>query len=274
VNLDFGLSSRCAVGIVEINGRCIPVNEDVQEAIRQFERTLNERGQKEGTKSADDEKKPCSSERVGLIITDNFLELGYKRELSPREPLFTAELPGGLKSTPKQHQVEGIRWLQEAWQSGQPGVLLADDMGLGKTFQTLAFLLWLKQNSRQAKLPDRPILVVAPTGLLKNWEQEYDQHIERPGLNRPLHVHGTKLRDLLTRKEGQAYLDSSALESADWVLTTYETLRDHQLSFAAVPFSVIVLDEAQKTKTPGTVGNGRGKGDESGLRACYDRNAN
>jgi SNF2 family DNA or RNA helicase len=137
------------------------VNADVQEAIRQFERRLNEQGQKEGTKSASDGKKPWA-ERVGLIITDNFLELGYKRELSPREPLFTAGPPGGLKSTPKQHQVEGIRWLQEAWQRGQPGVLLADDMGLGKTFQTLAFLLWLKQNSWQTKLVDRPILVLLP----------------------------------------------------------------------------------------------------------------
>jgi SNF2 family DNA or RNA helicase len=238
---------------VEINGNRIPANENVQEAISQLEGRLNDQDCTDGKGLAPDGKKPSSTQRVGLIITDNFLELGYRRELSPREPLFTVGLPWGLKSAPKQHQAEGIRWLQEAWQRGQPGVLVADDMGLGKTFQALAFLLWLKQNSRQAKLVHRPMLVVAPTGLLKNWEQEHDQHFEYPGLDRPLHVHGARLRDLLRQNGGEAYLDKMALERADWVLTTYETLRDHQLSFAAAHFSVMVLDEAQKTKTPGTL---------------------
>jgi SNF2-related domain len=37
---------------------------------------------------------------------------------------------------------------------------------------------------------------------------------------------------------------------SDWVLTTYETLRDYHLSFAAVPFSCVVFDEMQKVKSP------------------------
>jgi SNF2 family DNA or RNA helicase len=41
------------------------------------------------------------------------------------------------------------------------------------------------------------------------------------------------------------------LRGADWVLTTYETLRDHDRDFGAVRFAAMLLDEAQKVKTPG-----------------------
>jgi hypothetical protein len=43
------------------------------------------------------------------------------------------------------------------------------------------------------------------------------------------------------------------VQDADWVLTTYETMRDYQHSFGSVRFDTIVLDEIQKTKTPGTL---------------------
>ena len=43
------------------------------------------------------------------------------------------------------------------------------------------------------------------------------------------------------------------LQRADWILTTYETLRDYHLSFAAVPFACIVFDEMQKVKNPASL---------------------
>ena len=36
------------------------------------------------------------------------------------------------------------------------------------------------------------------------------------------------------------------------ILTTYETLRELQLSFGRVAWSVMILDEAQKIKNPAT----------------------
>ena len=52
---------------------------------------------------------------------------------------------------------------------------------------------------------------------------------------------------------GRDVLDREKLNGFDWVLTTYETLRDYQISFAAVPFEVIVFDEAQKIKETGAM---------------------
>ena len=47
------------------------------------------------------------------------------------------------------------------------GGVLADDMGLGKTLQVLCILQMRKQTG--------PALVVVPTSLLANWQQEADK---------------------------------------------------------------------------------------------------
>jgi len=46
-------------------------------------------------------------------------------------------------------------------------------------------------------------------------------------------------------------LNHAALQEADWVLTTYETLRDYDRDFGQIRFAAMLLDEAQKVKTPG-----------------------
>ena len=45
----------------------------------------------------------------------------------------------------KEHQKEGVAWLQSLFEKGYPGGLLADDMGLGKTLQILYFIEWHSQ---------------------------------------------------------------------------------------------------------------------------------
>jgi SNF2 family DNA or RNA helicase len=163
-----------------------------------------------------------------------------------------------LKTSLKDHQVEGLGWLQQSWARGLRGVLLADDMGLGKTLQALTFLAWLRQAMGAGKLPKAPLLIVAPTGLLKNWEQEHELHLHKPGLGKVVRAFGRELAAIKMSKGretdlGQATLDGDCLSKADWVLTTYETLRDYQHSFCSVRYSAVVFDEMQKVKTPGIV---------------------
>ena len=45
-------------------------------------------------------------------------------------------------------------------------------------------------------------------------------------------------------------LKSNWRNNADIVLTTYETLRDLEFSFAVEDWGIMVCDEAQKIKTP------------------------
>jgi hypothetical protein len=195
---------------------------------------------------------------VVLLIEDHFEEVRVRRAYKPRQPATDCDQPACLKTPLKPHQVEGLRWLQAAWTSGLPGVLLADDMGLGKTLQTLAFLCWLREGMATQRILRRPLLVVAPTGLLKTWEQEHDAHLEGDGLGEVLRAHGSELRRLRSGhgrdiETGEVALDAGSLRQSDWVLTTYETLRDYQASFGLVRWGAIVFDEMQKIKTPGAI---------------------
>lgn len=195
---------------------------------------------------------------VVLIIDDNFEVVGTETSYVPRTCYSNSPLPNSLQTTLKKHQDEGLEWLQKSWKVGQNGVLLADDMGLGKTLLSLTFMAWLRQGMEEGKINKGPILIVAPTGLLKNWEDEHSMHFVSPGLGNICRVYGQELKNLRFKKGneidlGVPNLDKDEIQNADWVLTTYETLRDYQHSFGAIKFSCGVFDEMQKIKTPGTV---------------------
>ena len=198
-----------------------------------------------------------------LQVGDNFENLGYTRLPSRRReqlPSPPPALPEGVKSTPKDHQITGFHWLVEAWTEKLPGVLLADDMGLGKTFQALAFLLWLRVCKTPNKPPNRPVLIVAPTGLLKNWQAEIKTHLAPAALDEIVEAFGHNLSQFRSSsgeprakndiRGGTSRLDISTWDKAGVVLTTYETMRDYHISFARTRFSAIVYDEVQKLKNP------------------------
>ena len=191
-------------------------------------------------------------EYESLIIGTNEATIDVEEGVHlPRDAPATGP-PSTLATKLKLHQEEGLRWLQKAWTSGLPGVLLADDMGLGKTLQGLAFLAWLKEGMRSGELRRAPLLVVAPTGLLMNWRAEHDKHLTGDGLGRCTEAFGRGLAALKRRNaDGQPSLEEDALAEADWVLTTYEALRDYDRDFGKIGFAVGLFDEAQKIKTPG-----------------------
>lgn len=188
-----------------------------------------------------------------LIVETNYDNESFKIESRPRSEYARYSVPDGLKSTPKDHQVAGIGWLQECWSTGYSGSLLADDMGLGKTFQTLSFLSWLKSKRTALGLPGRPTLIVAPTSLLGTWQAEAELHLEGKTLGHFALLYGAHLRSMKTARQndmtaGRATLHLEALADADWILTTYETMRDYHISLAQMPFACAVFDEMQKLK--------------------------
>ncbi|MHA3793049.1 SNF2-related protein [Sphingomonas sp. YL-JM2C] len=189
-----------------------------------------------------------------LQVGDNFEQLDFARLPRPvaETPPFEAPpLPEGLRSTPKPHQLAAFAWLAEAWTRHLPGILLADDMGLGKTFQALMFLLW----RRQATKKPGPVLVVAPTGLLRNWQAEIAQHVAPGALGEVIEAFGRYLGAYRQAAGSDIRGGTSRLDVAEWdkagiILTTYETMRDYHMSFARVRFDVILYDEIQKLKNP------------------------
>ena len=157
------------------------------------------------------------SPKLGLVIKTNVDGVEYETPRRPRKPLIECEFPHDHMSTnrPKAHQLEGFAWLVEAWRRGWPGVLLADDMGLGKTYQALAFLSWMRGNqaARGRHHPTAPALgpmmVVAPTALLRNWRAEAERHLTGDGLGEVVEAFGSGLRRLKRPKDADWSADDS-----------------------------------------------------------------
>lgn len=207
---------------------------------------------------------PPPSTRLALRILHNIEQLEYATP--PPDLVDVApelEMPRALRPeiTLQSHQREGVAWMQARFRQipdGIRGVLLADDMGLGKTLQSLCLMAWYRETAPQP----RPCLVVAPVSLLENWRREigkfldgrqgetvtlYGEHLARyrlKGDEVPAELRASGVRKAL--REGFAH-------DAAFVLTTYETLRDFQLSLARERWGIVVCDEAQKIKTPGAM---------------------
>jgi hypothetical protein len=194
------------------------------------------------------EPKPAPvSQNAIMLVKENLETVEFAVHRVPRTTFpLQRGVPDAVRTTPKPHQEDAYNWLCEHFKVGSRGVLLADDMGLGKTFQSLMFFSWLRSGIENGELAAKPLLIVAPTGLLKNWEAEIERHLLRD-LGNLVRVFGSELR---TIKSGQS-LNTSKLRNAGLVLTTYDTLTRYQTSFGAVSFSAVIFDEVQKLKNPG-----------------------
>jgi SNF2-related domain/Helicase conserved C-terminal domain len=149
------------------------------------------------------------------------------------------EPPAALRALLRPYQLSGFQWLAFLWEHGLGGIL-ADDMGLGKTLQTLALLRHartVQAGESAASVRNPPFLIVAPTSVLANWASE--AHRFTPDL-RVVTVSDT------LRRRGAPLAEVTA--GADAVVTSYTLLRLDFDSYGAVPWSGLVLDEAQYVK--------------------------
>lgn len=213
-----------------------------------------------------EEDAEVSSGPIVLDTLSNTDELQWIAGLTPRQAAVPIGLPEGVRTPLKPHQSESLKWQSEAWSAGLPGILNADEQGLGKTLQTIAFLKWLQSHMSQPQAAKRgPFLVVAPTSLLVNWEEEVGRHLSDPGLGRLVRLYGSAMggrkvpgargRDI---DGGEARIDLDFLHAAYeerrahlfWVLTTYTTLTNYQHSLGKIPFTAVVFDEIQAVKNP------------------------
>jgi SNF2 family DNA or RNA helicase/HJR/Mrr/RecB family endonuclease len=181
-----------------------------------------------------------------LIIKENAEFLEYAEDKNQPESIeHNFSKIGNLDASIelKEHQVEGIAWLQSLHNEKLGGCLLADDMGLGKTLQLLYFIEWHSQNHDH----DKPYLIVAPVTLLENWENEYKKFFSPQTLPITLLYGSVGMPKAFDKRHVEE------LQKKHIILTNYETLRTYQLNLCAVDYAVVVLDEAQKIKTPGTL---------------------
>ncbi len=136
-------------------------------------------------------------------------------------------LPENFQGQLRHYQTEGYNWLRLLDELGLGGCL-ADDMGLGKTIQTLCLLQWMKENDRGTSL------LVVPTSLVYNWQQEADTFC--PELKVYIHTGIDRVKDV------------ESLGRPDLLITSYAILRRDKELFFQQQFNYIILDEAQAIK--------------------------
>jgi len=143
--------------------------------------------------------------------------------------------PDGFQGTLRPYQVRGYSWLGFLRRWGL-GACLADDMGLGKTIETLALIQreW-ESNGKQ------PVLLICPTSVVGNWRKEASRFTS----DLPVMVHHG-----LTRTKSAAFREEAQQQAI--VISSYALLyRDFEI-LTQVPWSGVILDEAQNIKNPET----------------------
>ena len=220
-------------------------------------------GDLQGRPLPPDSKPKVSKERKELLLRANIDKSEFAEERAKELQLLSGafpELPLCLKKTDAllDHQNSGVAWLQNLFKKSPEqcrGAVLADDMGLGKTLQLLTVICRAIEETPNIE----PILIVAPVSLLENWKDEAEKFFG-PGRPRMLTLYGSALEALRAPRQSieaelieqgiAKFLNPGWLGDAQLVLTTYETLRDLEFSLAAVRWSIMICDEAQKIKNP------------------------
>ena len=188
-----------------------------------------------------------------------------------RDPAEAAP-PPNLCATMRPYQLKGFAWLQFMTRLGL-GACLADDMGLGKTLQVIALLLarkvgrFVPEAPSQAEAvskspldsrtslgltrrledqPPYPALLIVPASLVGNWRAE----VKRFAPDLKLFI----AHPSVASREGLDYAvkhTAEALHGYDAMLTTYQFLQRTE-AWQIHPWSMVILDEAQAIKNPGS----------------------
>ena len=188
------------------------------------------------------------AEDAGQIKADKEWK-GFVERLSDagrRQP----EPPSTLQAELRDYQLEGFRWLSRLahWQAG---ACLADDMGLGKTVQAIAAML--------EQAPHGPCLVIAPTSVCHNWENELTRFAPTLAIRR------------LGAAGGRAEI-LAGLKAMDALVLSYGLLHQEADRLADIDWRMIVFDEAQAIKNAENSARSGGTTAQGAFSRCADGN--
>ncbi len=154
-----------------------------------------------------------------------------ERRVAELQARVNPEIPASIKAELRPYQRDGFHFL--AYLSANNfGGILADDMGLGKTLQTLTWLVWLREQSKDP----RPAIVICPKSVTDNWRAEAERFA--PGLR------------IRVWPGGELGRLPSEVSNADLHVINYAQLRSLGTALAKLEFLAVILDEGQFIKNP------------------------
>ena len=227
-------------GLALIKGKWVEINHDqLQAALEALSKAEALADQQELTLAQAMRLELGSEELLGIPTTGMAIHVStgdWLRQV--KETMANPQMLKGFKPEPSFHgelrpyQQTGYDWLKYMVDLGL-GACLADDMGLGKTVQIIALLEHLRSHQG-----DR-VLLILPASLIGNWEKE----IAKFAPEMPICV----LHGLAAAKDPETFLANPVFLT----ITTYGmAVRVQALS--EIRWDLIILDEAQAIKNPGT----------------------
>ncbi len=173
-------------------------------------------------------------------IIDDYDAIAYEKSQSYENLLeeicqpktTTIEVPSEITATLRPYQVVGYKWMYTLAQN-QLGGILADDMGLGKTLQTITYIT---ANLKQE--PDAMFLVVSPTSLVFNWQEEFEKFAP--------HVKTMIVEGAPEERAEQI----NRVKEYQVVLTSYPLIRRDIEHYTKYEFHTMFIDEGQFIKNP------------------------
>ncbi len=209
-------------------GRFVALTEDLQRQLRRLEGVSEETAGGRRLHGLASTAVDDLVESAGKVQADK-----HWRELSARiraAGSHTPKIPATLQAELRDYQADGFTWLSRL-ANLQMGACLADDMGLGKTVQTIAVML--EQQTQGA------CLVVAPTSVCHNWENELARFA--PTLN---------VYRLAAAQDRAAQIE--AVGPGDVLIASYGLLHQEDEALTKRAWNMLVLDEAQNLKNADT----------------------
>ncbi|MCS4302819.1 DEAD/DEAH box helicase [Chryseobacterium sp. BIGb0232] len=154
----------------------------------------------------------------------------YSTQFSTVKNIPQVSIPTELRAELRDYQHDGLNWLNFL-DGFNFGGCLADDMGLGKTLQIIAFIL--SQREKRGKTAN---LVVVPTSLLFNWQEEISRFA--PSIKVLLHYGPDRQKSI------------NHFSDYEVVLTSYGMLLSDIRFLKTFSFNYVFLDESQTIKNP------------------------
>ncbi|KAL7626773.1 DNA repair protein rhp26 [Parahypoxylon ruwenzoriense] len=173
------------------------------------------------------------------------------------------KIPGDIYPALFDYQKTGVQWLAQLYHQ-KVGGIIGDEMGLGKTIQLISFVAAL----HYSKQLDKPVIVVAPATVLRQWVNEF--HRWWPPLRVSI-LHSSGSGMLNVRDEGRIEDEEVLWDETDdekkgnkaakkivnrvvkhghVLVTTYAGLQTYGKLLIPIEWGYAVLDEGHKIRNP------------------------
>jgi SNF2 family DNA or RNA helicase len=163
-----------------------------------------------------------------IPLEENFSQTDFLYHLKEASNKKDVWIPKTITFDLYPYQKKALKWLQFCYEN-ELGCILADDMGLGKTKTTIALLAYAERG---------PNIVICPSTLLANWARELQSSC--PSIKFYIY-HGPN-----------RIITDSSLMDVDLIITSYGTFKNDAALLSRISWNIVILDEAQKIKNPGT----------------------